>query len=162
MFGKKWSKEQKEHASIMVTERMSSGNWNVKNPKYITGYYESTKMNKKFWYRSSLELRMMKCFDLDFNIISYLHEPFSIVYSENKRYVPDFICEHLDGRTILIECKPKFQLEMKDIQAKVTAGEKKCEENKWQYKIYTLEDVKEYEKKLEIVNIAEQHVLQKI
>jgi hypothetical protein len=156
MFGKTWNKEQKERASIMVTERMKRGEWNTKHPKFICGHYESAKMNTKFWYRSSLELRIMKCFEIDSNVSSYFCEPLSIVYGENKRYVPDFICKFLDDTIVLCECKPKFQLEMKGVQLKTAAAQKMCKENGWQYKIYTLEDVKEYEAKLELVNKVEE------
>lgn len=154
MFGKVWSKERKDRASLMIAEKISSGNWNTKHPRYICGYYQSNKMNKSFWYRSSLELRMMKCLDRDEQIKEYNYEPFSIKYNEIKRYIPDFLCEHTDGTKALIECKPTFQLEIEAVQLKSAAGRKMCEENGWEYKIYTLNDIKEYETKLGLVNIV--------
>jgi hypothetical protein len=155
MFGKHWTEEQKDRASIMVTDRMKNGDWNTNNPKFVCGHYESKKMGKKLWHRSSLELRIMKCFDADPNVSSYHPETFPILYSKNKRYVPDFMCEYSDKTTCILECKPKFQLEIKQVQLKSIAAKEMCEKNDWKYEIYTLEDIEKYEIRLGLDNVLQ-------
>ena len=149
-FGNRWSDEQKENASVRIIHRLLDKERPIKNPKFDCGYHFSDKMtnSEKSWYRSSLERRVMVCFDIDETVKSYNHEPFSIKYKNIKRYLPDFTVEYIDGSMSIIECKPSFQLVLNDVKEKIAAAEVYCEERDWKFKVMTLEDIIEYEKNL--------------
>jgi hypothetical protein len=119
-----------------------------KNAK--TGYFTSEKTCKKMYYRSSLELRTMKIFDKNNDVETYEHEPFSIQVRIGKRYLPDFLITYKNKLQAIVEVKPKFQLHDEDVILKQQAGEKYCEERGWKYQFYTLDDIIEYEKILNI------------
>lgn len=53
------------------------------------------------------------------------------------RYRPDFLVEYKDGHSEMIEIKPKYKLEHKDVIEKKEAAEKFCSENGLTYKILT-------------------------
>lgn len=114
-------------------------------------------------YRSSWELRCMKSFDTQENVIWWSSEELAIPYHspvDNRmhRYFPDFVInvKKTDGtrKTYMIEVKPEHQTKApiqkrrtkKYIQEAATyvvnrfkwkAADKFCQDNDWEFKILT-------------------------
>jgi hypothetical protein len=93
----------------------------------------------------------MICFDNDPAIVSYQYEPFSILYEQNKRYIPDFLITYIDGNKKLIETKGVQFIKEKSTEQKTIAALKYCKENNYNYSIFTAKEIKEYETKLGIL-----------
>jgi hypothetical protein len=83
-------------------------------------------------YRSGWELLFMQHLDADASVASYQYEGICIPYVSNTRsgklrkYYPDFLVEHVDGRKRLVEIKPKKRMEQARIQKKLKAAEAWC------------------------------------
>ena len=133
------------------------GKFNPQNPKKYNGNPEN------IIYRSSWELRCMKWFDDNENIIWWSSEELSIPYlnpidQKMHRYFPDFVVKLKvrDGsmKTLMIEVKPEAQTRMptqkrqtkRFIQESATyainqekwrAADLFCKEHGWQFKILT-------------------------
>jgi hypothetical protein len=134
--------------------------------KYKTGFYKSKKTDKRMAYRSSYELRMMKCLDLDDCVESYEYEETVIKHVRNRvltddqiraagdkkfrSYTPDFIITFNDGRKIMIEVKSEVMLHSSSTQRKKVLGEVYCSMHDMKYHIWTLHDIIPYEMKLNI------------
>lgn len=139
------TKEQLENYSKAAIKRIAT----MAKGGYIKGYYISEKaIKRKMYYRSSYELLFMKLSDIDDNVITYEYEPFYIKYNIGKRYLPDFIVHFKDGSKTIIEIKSDYTKNLKNFKEKEKIARIYCETNNMIYKIYTLEDIKEYEKKL--------------
>ena len=52
----------------------------TRKPHFKDGWHESTKMNKKFYYRSGYEKTVFECLDVLPDILAYTVEPFKIPY----------------------------------------------------------------------------------
>ena len=118
-------------------------------------------------YRSSWELRCMKWFDTNENIVWWSSEElvipyFSPVDNRMHRYFPDFVIrvKRKDGsqKTYVVEVKPESQTKLptqkrrtkKYIQEAATyvvnqskwrAADKFCQDNGWEFKILTEHDI---------------------
>lgn len=68
----------------------------------IHGYFTSIKNNKRFYFRSLLELKYLLIIEQDQTVKYYDVEPFSIKIKDNHHYTPDFL---LNGQDIK-ELKP--------------------------------------------------------
>ena len=139
-----------------------SGKFNPKNPQKYVGDH------KNIVYRSSWECKVMSWLDKDESIISWASEELIIPYvspvdGKWHRYFPDFLVKvkTKDGKmkTLLIEVKPKKQtrepVQRKKItkqyinevatwgvnQAKWKAAEDYCLDRKWEFKIFTEDDL---------------------
>ena len=60
-----------------------------------------------------------------------------------RKYYPDFLVKYKDGRTELIEVKPKRKLEQLTVKKKAEAAKSWCETNGLSYKILTEFELKE-------------------
>lgn len=140
--------EQLDNYSRGAATRILNGVcFSTKN--YKSGYYQSTKTGQVFHYRSSYELRTMKCFDKDNQVLNYQAEPFAIVYSSYKRYIPDFLVVYNSGSKEIIECKGEHILNQ--AATKLEAGMSYARNNHLTFKVLTLKEIKSYEKKLGII-----------
>ena len=115
-------------------------------------------------YRSSWELRCMKYFDLNNNIIEWASEELAIPYKSPidgrlHRYYPDFIvkAQQASGgvQTIMVEVKPYYQTQEPVVKKRKTkrylnevktyainrykwdAAEDYCKDRKWKFLILT-------------------------
>jgi len=67
--------------------------------------------------------------DNDESVKSYQYEGVCIEYVSNKgsgrtrKYYPDFLIEHVDGRKRLVEIKPKRRVSQANVQKKLAAAE---------------------------------------
>lgn len=95
------------------------GKFIPKNPNKYRGDFNN------IIYRSSWEYKCMKKFDMSEKIIKWSSEEISIPYRspvDNKihKYFPDFWVKLNDGREILIEVKPNYQVKPPEKKKKIT------------------------------------------
>lgn len=112
-----------------------------KKSRYHKGIHFSPKVNKKFKYRSSWELKYMQYLDAQPDIITYDYECLQIPYiyrQKQKTYTPDFVIGNL-----VVEIKPAYKLTVKKNIAKFAAGREYCKQNGMEYKILTEKELKE-------------------
>lgn len=143
------TQEQKEKYSKAAVKRMMELS-STKHKKYIRGWHISTKTGKML-YKSSLEKRLMVCFDADPTIISYTYEPFAIKYESGKRYIPDFLTTSSDGKQHLVESKGAQFLSGRSTEQKTEAAITFCKENGYDYQLLTAQEIKKYETSLGIL-----------
>jgi hypothetical protein len=145
------TKEQLDNYSKAAISRLQSGN--VHPYKFATkGYFYSKKIGRKVYYRSSYEKRALVCFELDDEVIGLDYENIVIRYDFNNephRYLVDFDVLKESGRE-LVEVKGAHLLNHAITLEKTKAGINYCNKHNIKYSIYTLEEIKEYEKKLGI------------
>lgn len=146
---KKLSKEHRQNMSKAAIKRILKGE--NKSKLYKTGYFYSTLNNKKYWYRSGLELQAYKFLDdRDSKSIIKSWRPckFYLKYKwpDNSihRYLPDIFVEYKSGKKQIIEIKPVDYLERNydNCLEKAEAGEKFCKENDMVYSIWTEKELK--------------------
>ena len=117
-------------------------------------------------YRSSYELRLMKCLDIDEAVSDYGYETTVIKHVRNKvltddqiiaagdkkfrTYTPDFIVTFSDEKKIMIEVKSEVMLYSSSTQRKKILGEQYCSMHNMEYQIWTLHEIIPYEMKLNI------------
>lgn len=133
MRARKW-KEWDPKARKMRSIRGEKTQWKE-------GFYPSKKNGgQKYHYRSSWELMVMECLDEFEEVVSWQTEPFPIPYQLNgvtKNYLPDFLIREKDGRTLLVEIKPKNQCDQDMNQAKWAAAQKYCQTRGWVFEVWT-------------------------
>lgn len=76
---------------------------NVNFKRGIGGWFTSLKTNKRYFFRSLLELDYFIILENDTSVVTYDYEPFSIVCENGKRYTPDFLVNN----STVIELKSK-------------------------------------------------------
>lgn len=133
-------------ASVKRIMEMTS----TKHAKYVRGFHKSNKSGRLL-FKSSLEKRIMICLDNDPTVASYQYEPFSILYAETKRYIPDFLILYNSGEKKLLETKGVQFLKDTITEQKTEAALKFCNEKGYTYSILTAKEIKEYETKLGIL-----------
>ena len=104
------------------------------------GFFFSPKNNKRFFFRSLLELCYLIKIEEDSNIIFYDVEPFQIQLPNNHHYTPDIF---LNGEN-LIELKPKKHLLYEDeerFNLEVSSAEEYCKKHNLTFKIIYDEDL---------------------
>lgn len=138
------------------------GYFKPRNPQKYKGN------SKNIVYRSSWELRCMKWFDIQDNVIWWASEELVISYispvdNKKHRYFPDFVIrvKRKDGteKTYVIEVKPEEQTRKptqkrktkRFLQESITyivnqskwkAADIFCQEHGWEFKIITEKDLK--------------------
>ena len=99
---------------------------------YHTGSHESPKAGT-CEYRSGWELLFMQHLDGDPTVATYQYEGLCIEYLSNKKtgkhrkYYPDFLIEHVDGRKRLVEIKPSKRVDQARVQKKLDAARVWCQ-----------------------------------
>jgi len=141
--------EQLDRYSKASIERIINSK-STKHKRYIKGWHHSTKSKKPMLFKSSLEKRMMVCLDKDASVISYEYESFFITYSENKRYIPDFLVTYDNDKKCLLETKGGQFLDDESTHKKTKAALAYCKENGYEYRIYSTKEIKDYENLLKI------------
>lgn len=115
----------------------------------LKGKYISSKAGKEMSYRSSYELRLMKCFDADSNVLYYTYEELSLKLDTGKRYLPDFVIIYKDGSRKMIEAKGWItDPELHELKCKTATQH--CKENNMLYEVWKLAEIKTYEQQLGI------------
>jgi hypothetical protein len=155
--GKKLSKEHKKKISesnvgkhIMtkdIREKISKGvaeahiRGDLNQPKqFKSGYFVSNKFNKKFWYRSSYELKALQIFENNPEIVSLEYETKKIKVKINGEFrycVPDYWISYNNGAQKIIEIKPKKMLTIKKVAIKIDACKEYFKEKGQIYEVWT-------------------------
>jgi hypothetical protein len=136
-------------AVLRVTDGKSC---NHRYANYARGRFTSNKTGETMTYRSSWELRVMKCLDADETVRHYVFESVVLRYGEHseKRYILDFDVYTHTGERTLIEVKPMQLTEDKKVAAKAVAAEAYAEKMGAEFRFCTLQDIKEWETRLEL------------
>jgi hypothetical protein len=125
-----WSKnDQAQDVIDKMTEKNTT--WRAKR-----GWYLSTKTNVKEFYHSSYELRRMQELDADDNVVLWTkRHTISITYQyagRERRYVPDFLIETIDGILFVEEVKGYIK-DVAQYDAKCSAARVWCLLNGYVY-----------------------------
>lgn len=141
--------EQLENYSKGAIKRIQA-NPDIGSNKYtLRGKYISEKTGKTMGYRSSYELRLMKCFDADNEVLDYVYEGFSIKLGTGKRYLPDFVINYKDGSKKMIEAKGWIK-DPAVFELKCKTATSYCNSNNILYEVWKLPEIKAYEQRLGI------------
>jgi hypothetical protein len=84
-----------------------------------------TKKGGNFTTKSSYETRFVELLEADDDVVSFIYEPFKIVYEFKGRklnYVPDFLVTYVDGSEVICEVKPERLKDLPRNIAKFEAG----------------------------------------
>jgi len=139
--------EQLENYSRAASKRIMEGVSGLK-VRHETGYYTSIKTGYTMFYRSSYELRVMKILDSWTDVVCYDYEPFSIKYSNGRRYIPDFLVKfNSSNKKTLLEVKPKSLLEDETNKLKILAGYNYCYINELEFDVWTESEINKLEQK---------------
>jgi TnsA endonuclease N terminal len=116
--------------------------------RYQRGEYTSTKTGQICRYRSGWEHRYMLHLDSDPEVETWTYEQTVIAYVSNirtkkvRRYYPDFFVKYRDGRTEVVEVKPKRKLAQATVLKKAAAAQQWCLENGSSYRMITEVELK--------------------
>ena len=135
---------------------------NVNFKRGIGGYITSNKINKRFFFRSLLELYYIIYYLEENNqVITYDYEPFHIIMDNGSSYTADFIVNNIE----LIELKPynfiykQGGLIQEKFEYKNQQAQKYCNKNGLIFKVIFDKDINFSYKKL-IHDLKEQNKLQ--
>lgn len=149
---KSYSKDQRK----IICKNMSLGVCNSEKFKstrfhknHKSGYYDSKKMTRKMFYRSSWEKIVCEYLENNSNVTSFNIEPYVIEYSkhgETKYTRIDFEVSYKDGRKIIIEVKPIAFINTGNVPYKLKGYEAYAKENNLEFVLITENELKELEK----------------
>ena len=134
-----------EKISVIIADKIVNNEFN--HPiGFITGWFNSKKNNKDYYYRSSYELKAYEKLEKDENVISFIGSPLRIPYIfENGKhnYIPDILVTYIDERKELVEIKPISILKQKHkkLEAKLKALLAYCSQNTYIPIIWTETDL---------------------
>jgi len=115
---------------------------------YIRGKYTSP-IAGECHFRSGWEFKMMLHLDSNPDVEFWSYEKIVIEYVSNirtkkiRKYYPDFLVKYKDGRSELIEIKPKRKLEQAAVKKKMAAALLWCAKHGMTYRIITEIQLKE-------------------
>ena len=94
-------------------------------------------------YQSGLEDRMMQRLEDDTNVRRWMKRhgisiPWIDGQKHQRRYVPDFLVEYMDGTRAIIEVKDPSRVDSPDVQRKRKAAEIWCKQRGMEYVIATI------------------------
>lgn len=134
----KVSKETRRKQSISACLRHSTSNG---TKRYVSGHFDSKKMGRKFWYRSSWELARMNVLERDKDVVSYFVESLliSYVFDGIERFCkPDFAIIRTGGLGVLEEVKASLDMhDRKRTLCKIRAMRRWCEKHGWEFRLLT-------------------------
>jgi hypothetical protein len=111
------------------------------NPGYgHGGTFDSIKMNKMFYFRSTLEKYAFEALELDDDVIGFDYEPIKIPYEYDgiiHSYFPDFMASYQNGDTKVIELKPQRYINEEINLIKFEAARNYCKQKGWQFEVWT-------------------------
>jgi hypothetical protein len=119
--------------------------------KFKDGWYESTKMNKRFYFRSGWEETVYECLDQMNEVTAYEAEPFKIPYIWNgsqHEYSPDILVVFADGHREVWEIKPADQTALEQNQCKWRAAVEVCKPRGWEFVVQTEKGINLLKKKV--------------
>lgn len=115
---------------------------------YHRGEYTSTKTGQVCRFRSGWEEKYMVHLDTNPDVETWSYEQTIIEYISNirtkkvRKYYPDFYVRYSDGRTEIVELKPKRKLEQAVVKKKTRAAIIWCVANMMTFRILTEVELK--------------------
>lgn len=100
----------------------------------ISGSFYSSKLNRQVQYESRLEKDFLLSLENIENVIFYQEQPIKIFYEidgNGSYYYPDFLFALEDGKAIIAEIKPIFQMALKENLTKWSALKAYCQQQGW-------------------------------
>ncbi|MER6332743.1 TnsA endonuclease N-terminal domain-containing protein [Streptomyces sp. NPDC001034] len=98
------------------------------------GVWHCPKLDRDVSYESETELRVIQLLSLAPQIAYYQEQPLAIGYEfagRRRTYYPDLLAATVDGRCVLIEVKPVYEMAMAVNVAKYRAAEEFCRSRGW-------------------------------
>ncbi|MER7792799.1 TnsA endonuclease N-terminal domain-containing protein [Streptomyces sp. NPDC097640] len=98
------------------------------------GVWRCPKLDRDVSYESETELRVIQLLSFAPQIAYYQEQPLAISYQfagQQRTYYPDVLAATKDGRCILIEVKPVYEMAMAINVAKYQAAEEFCRSRGW-------------------------------
>lgn len=98
------------------------------------GAWHCPKLDRDVSYESETELRVIRLLSFAPQIAYYQEQPLAISYQfagQQRTYYPDLLAATVDGRCILIEVKPVYEMAMAINVAKYRAAEEFCRHRGW-------------------------------
>ena len=94
-------------------------------------------------YQSELERRMMVRLENDPHVVKWMKRhgitiPWIDGQKHQRRYVPDFLVEYVDGKKAVIEVKDPSRVDSIDVQRKRKAAEMWCKQRRIEYVLVTI------------------------
>jgi hypothetical protein len=94
-------------------------------------------------FQSDLERRMMARLEADETVKRWMKRhgitiPWIDGQKHQRRYVPDFLVEYIDGRKSLIEVKDPSRIDSDDVKRKRKSAEMWCKQRRMEYLIATI------------------------
>jgi hypothetical protein len=116
---------------------------NVNFKRGIGGWITTNKYEKRFFFRSLLELYYIIQLEEDPDVITYTYEPFIIKCDDNTLYTPDFLINdcrvvELKSKKFVYKCGGKI---LERFLYKVDQGKKYCNEHGYTYEVIFDEDI---------------------
>jgi hypothetical protein len=136
--------------AILWRDFSAKGKPKVKR-KFKDGWYESTKMNKRFYFRSGWEAQVYECLDQMNEVAAYEAEPFKIPYIWNGSqhdYNPDLLVIFTDGHKEVWEIKPSDQTSLQQNKNKWYAANEVCKARGWEFIVQTEVGIQKMKKRL--------------
>lgn len=103
--------------------------------------YQSSKTGKWEFAHSSLESVRMRQLDADESVQIWSKAKERIPYGDGAIYIPDFTIEYADGRRVVEEIKPIWQLSDPIVAAKIEAAKKYFDKKNIDYVVVTEKDI---------------------
>jgi DNA-binding CsgD family transcriptional regulator len=98
------------------------------------GSFFSQKMGKEVQYESYLELQFLLKLEETKEVVLYQEQPLIIPYASNGRsrnYYPDILFLFEDGKRVVVEIKPRYQMALHENLIKLSALRQFCIQNGW-------------------------------
>ncbi|MFD7234002.1 TnsA endonuclease N-terminal domain-containing protein [Streptomyces syringium] len=99
-----------------------------------SGVWFSGKLGREVQYESVTELRVVQLLDHADQVAYFQEQPLALGYTHagwRRSYYPDFLAVTTDGRTVLIEAKPRGDVPLAINQAKHRAAAGLCRHKGW-------------------------------
>lgn len=147
----RYTERRRERREVSATDRWArfasgaiwpvdqdSESWFPRTPCRVVGpdggRLRSTKLGREVEYESGLEARLLRLIERAPDVAEYCEQPFRIDYpwfSGSRVYVPDFAVRLTDGRSLLIEAKPRSAWADAINLAKWNAASRWCGQRGW-------------------------------
>jgi|GEM_PF-3221359 len=143
------SEKARINKSLAMVKYIQNNPEKIVNKNSKRGWFLTYKYHKLIYYRSSYELRMLKIWDDDDNVVQILPESISLPYYDKdvlRNFIVDFMLIFSNGEDKLVEIKPKNLLTYNNNPLKIETLQMFCQCMDMDYEIITLEDIERYEK----------------
>jgi len=139
--------EKRRFQSELISQKIIDGELVRNCTDFVSGWFFSQKSNKKMYYRSSWELKVLEYLEKSNKVRFFDTEPFAIDYKleeQAKKYVPDILITYVNGSRCLCEIKPEFFFNEITL-IKIEAAKKWCEENHAKFQLVSNNEIENLE-----------------